>query len=138
MVSTIAAVVTVVALVIWHFRTRRHPNWSHSTDGRFYITLAYPAVAIAVYWLVQAINAADWMWMVGNLWALAAMILFVYGFNALNNDTSRHVSSAPDVSPAKSGLRGTCTAGAPLPTPNADNRGEPEAEEDVAQDGARS
>jgi hypothetical protein len=116
MASTTAAVVTVVVLAIWHLRTRRHPNWFHGKDGRFYITLGYPAVAIAVYWLVEATRSTDWAWALGNLWALAAMTFFVYGFNALNGDTSEHTSREPEVNLANSGCRGTSASGAPLPT----------------------
>ena len=47
--SSLAGVIVLVGLGLWHLRTRRHPNWSSCPDGRFYITIGYPAVVIAVY-----------------------------------------------------------------------------------------
>jgi ABC-type Fe3+ transport system permease subunit len=84
MESHIAGIITVVALCAWHLRTRRHPGWSVSADARFYITAAYPSVAIAVFWLVESTTTTSWEWVIGNVWALVAMISFVYGFDALN------------------------------------------------------
>ncbi len=84
MSSTIAAILTVATLALWHLRTRRHPCWSTSPNARFYITIGYPAVAIAVFWLVEATTTMGWEWAIGNLWALGAMVSFVYGFNALH------------------------------------------------------
>ena len=84
MSSTIAAILTVAVLAVWHLRTRRHPCWSATADARFYIVAGYPAVAIAVFWLVDATTATGWDWALGNLWALVAMVSFVYGFNALH------------------------------------------------------
>ena len=88
MSSTVAAILTVVALTGWHLRTRRHPCWSASADGRFYIVAGYPAVALAVFWLVGAATTTGWEWAIGNAWALAAMVSFVYGFNALRRAAS--------------------------------------------------
>jgi hypothetical protein len=85
--GSIVAVVAVVVLTAWHLRTRRHPSWSVSADGRFFIYMGYPMVAIAAYWLTASPTATAWEWALGNLWALAAMISFVYGFNALNRAT---------------------------------------------------
>ena len=136
--STIAAVLTVVVLAIWHLRTRRHPNWSHGTDGRFCITLGYPAVVIAVHWLVEVTSSTDWAWALGNLWALAAMTSFVYGFNALNGDTSEHTSPAPEVNPAKSGGRGICASGGPAANRECPQTTSTVAEAHVARDGAGS
>jgi hypothetical protein len=85
--GSIVAVVAVVVLTAWHLRTRTHSSWSVSADGRFFIHMGYPMVAIAVYWLTDSPTATGWEWAVGNLWALAAMIFFVYGFNALNRAT---------------------------------------------------
>jgi ABC-type Fe3+ transport system permease subunit len=82
--STLSAIATLVGLAAWHLRVRRHTNWRSSNDGRYYITLAYPAVAIAVYWLAQSATGTDWMWALGCLWALVAMVSFVYGFQELN------------------------------------------------------
>jgi hypothetical protein len=84
MSSTIAAILTVAVLAVWHLHTRRHPCWSATADARFYIVAGYPAVAIAVFWLVDATTATGWDWALGNLWALVAMVSFVYGFNALH------------------------------------------------------
>ena len=88
MISTIAAILTVATLAGWHLRTRRHPCWSTSPNARFCITAGYPAVAISVFWLVQATTTTTatlgWEWVIGNVWALGAMVSFVYGFNALH------------------------------------------------------
>ncbi|WP_206428513.1 hypothetical protein [Mycolicibacterium stellerae] len=84
MSSTVAAILTMVGLTVWHLRTRRHPCWSASADARFYIVAGYPAVAIAVFWLVGAATRTGWEWAIGNAWALAAMVSFVCGFNALH------------------------------------------------------
>jgi hypothetical protein len=100
--SSLVGIITVVALCRWHLRTRRHPNWPVCPDGRFYITIGYPAVVIAVYWLVNSSTTAGLEWALGNLWALGAMTAFVYGFNALNavserrNLIGRAVESIPD------------------------------------------
>ena len=63
-----------------------------SADARFYITAAYPLVAIAVFWLVQSTTTTSWEWVIGNVWALVAMISFVYGFNALNAASAQQFS----------------------------------------------
>ena len=89
MASSLVGVITLVALGGWHSRNRRHPNWSVAPEARFYITMGYPAVAIAVYWLMNAPAATGLDWALGNLWALAAMTSFVYGFNALNAESER-------------------------------------------------
>jgi hypothetical protein len=96
MSSIAAAILTVVVLGAWHLRTRRHPCWSASADARFYIVMGYPATAIAVFWLVEATAATAWEWVIGNLWALAAMVAFVYGFNALHrtHDQQQRTSRA--------------------------------------------
>ena len=100
--SSLVGIITVVALGGWHLRNRRHPNWSVCPDGRFYITIGYPAVVIALYWLVNSSTTAGLEWALGNLWALGAMAAFVYGFNALNavserqNLIGRAVESMPD------------------------------------------
>ena len=91
--SSLAGVITLVALGLWHLRTRRHPNWSTCPDGRFYITIGYPAVVIAVYWLLNSPTATGLEWALGNLWALGAMSSFVYGFNALDAESERQPSS---------------------------------------------
>jgi hypothetical protein len=90
MSSTIAGILTVAVLAAWHLRTRRHPGWSASADARFYIGMGYPALAIAIYWLVQSTTTTGWEWAIGNLWALVAMISFVYGFNALHRACEQH------------------------------------------------
>ena len=76
MSPAIAAILTVATLVVWHLRTRRHPNWSVCPDGRFYITIGYPAVVIAAYWLLNSSTATGLEWAIGNLWALGAMVSF--------------------------------------------------------------
>ncbi|QZT63688.1 hypothetical protein [Mycolicibacterium austroafricanum] len=90
MESTITAVAIIVVLSLWHLRNRRHPGWLASDDGRFYIQCGYPLVAVAAYALVDAPTATTWEWAIGNLWALAAMVAFVSGFEALNRATTVH------------------------------------------------
>lgn len=82
--STLAAIITLLGLLGWHLRTRRHPSWSVSADARFYIYSGYPLVAIAVFWLTKATTGTDWEWAIGNVWAFIAMVMFVRGFNALS------------------------------------------------------
>jgi hypothetical protein len=97
MATSLAAVVTLVALGTWHLRTRRRPSWFTCPDGRFYITLGYPAVIIAVYWLTNSPKIGGFEWVLGNLWALGAMIAFVCGFNALNAESERQALSHLDI-----------------------------------------
>lgn len=105
MVSTVAGIATVLILAAWHVRNRRHVGWKVSADGRYFVCLGYPMVAIAVYWLVDSPTATAWEWALGNLWALAAMVSFVYGFNALNNvpkqqqSVSQSIESLPEPAP---------------------------------------
>ena len=94
MSSTIAAVAVVVLLSAWHLRNRRHAGWRASADGRFYVMLGYPLVALAVYWLAASPAATTWEWAVGNAWAFAAVMSFVAGFGALNRVTSDHAVRA--------------------------------------------
>jgi hypothetical protein len=89
MASSLVALITVVALGVWHIRIRRHASWWTCPNGRFYITLGYPAVLIAVYWLANSSTIGGLEWALGNLWALGAMSAFVYGFNALNAESDR-------------------------------------------------
>lgn len=91
---TVAAIITLLVLVGWHLRTRRHPNWSVSPDARFYIFSGYPLVAIAVFWLTESTTGTDWPWVMGNLWAFVAMLLFVRGFNALHLATEDQHSAS--------------------------------------------
>lgn len=90
MESTITAVAIVAVLSVWHLRNRRHPGWLASSAGRCAIVSGYLLVTIAAYWLVAAPAATTWEWAFGNLWALAAMVAFVVGFDALNAATVRH------------------------------------------------
>ena len=82
--STIVTVVMVATLAAWHLKTRRYANWKFCADARFYITSGYPLVAIAVYFLSTATTGRDGTWVLGNVWALVAMVAFVCGFEALN------------------------------------------------------
>jgi hypothetical protein len=68
---------------------RRHPAWDFSPRGRFYVSIGYPMVAIAAYFLMESTTGATWAlaWCLG--WALAAGIVFVLGINALR-DVVRH------------------------------------------------
>ena len=97
MESTVTAIAIVVGLSLWHVRNRRRPGWLASDDGRFFIYLGYPLVAIAAYWLMSASGATSWQWAVGNLWALAAMACFVKGFDALHQATARHADIAQEL-----------------------------------------
>ncbi len=90
MSSTLTALAVLAALSIWHLHNRRHPGWRASSDGRFNIFCGYALVAIAAYWLTSAPTATAWEWVLGNLWALAAMLAFVTGFGALNKVTADH------------------------------------------------
>lgn len=88
--STVTALAIIVGLSAWHVRNRRHPGWLASDDGRFFIYCGYLLVSIAAYWLVSAPTATTWEWALGNAWALAAMVSFVKGFDALHRVTARH------------------------------------------------
>jgi uncharacterized membrane protein len=83
--TTLVGIAVVLALGAWHLRIRRHPNWRHSGDARFYITLGYPLVGIAVFFLANAIGHTDVNWLIGMGWALLSTSLFVYGCQALNS-----------------------------------------------------
>jgi hypothetical protein len=91
---TAAALLTVVVLSGWHLRIRRHPSWPVSKDGRFYMFSGYPMVIMAVYWLTDSPTPIGWAWAVGNMWALAAMVSFVYGFNTLDVGTRQRRAAA--------------------------------------------
>lgn len=90
MSSTITAIAIVVLSGVWHLHNRRHAGWRASPDGRFYVCLGYPLVAIAVYCMTTAPTATTWEWAIGNAWALAAASSFVAGFGALNRVTAEH------------------------------------------------
>lgn len=94
MESTITALAVITVLAAWHWRNRRHAGWLASADGRLNIYCGYALVAIAAYWLQAAPTATDWEWVVGNLWALAAMLAFVTGFDTLNRVTAEHATTA--------------------------------------------
>ena len=94
MESTITAIAVIVGLSVWHIRNRRRPGWPASYDGRFFICCGYMLVAIATYWLASAPTATAWEWALGNAWALAAMMCFVRGFEALRRATVRHAELA--------------------------------------------
>ena len=83
MFGQIVAVATVVFLCLWHMRTRRHPAWKENRNGRFCITLGYPSVTFAMYWLTQATVTTSLEWTLGISWAFVAMVFFVYGFESL-------------------------------------------------------
>ncbi len=84
MLSTFAGLAVVAAMAGWHMRTRRHRNWSASTDGRFFVGLGYPQVAIAAFWLLQFPAGAAVEWAPASAFAASAMICFATGFAALN------------------------------------------------------
>ncbi|CAN3127803.1 hypothetical protein ACNUDN_07795 [Mycobacterium sp. smrl_JER01] len=94
MLSITAAIVVVALLGAWHLRNRRHAGWQASADGRFFILCGYPLVAVAAYLLTIAPGTTTWEWAMGNAWALAAVLSFVAGFNALNAVTAEHARSA--------------------------------------------
>jgi ABC-type Fe3+ transport system permease subunit len=101
--STIAAIVTVIGLALFHLRIRRHPQWRSSADARYSITLGYPLVLIAVYWLAQSWSGSDWAWIVGSVWAVVAMVAFVQGFKALDAAPGEPPTAPPQ--PARDGRR---------------------------------
>ncbi|AFM16133.1 hypothetical protein Mycch_1331 [Mycolicibacterium chubuense NBB4] len=90
MESTISALAVIGVLSAWHLLNRRHPGWRASPEGRFFVLAGYPLVVIAVYWMASARTGTAWEWALGNAWALAAMLSFVYGFEALNRVTAEH------------------------------------------------
>jgi hypothetical protein len=93
------AVATVVFLCLWHVRTRRHPAWKESRNGRFLITTGYPLVTFAMYWLTQATVTTSLEWTLGIFWAFVAMVFFVYGFESLALEAVEQQSAAlPDQS----------------------------------------
>lgn len=94
MESTFTAVAVVVVLSVWHLSNRRHAGWRASFEGRSSIYCGYALVAIAAYWLQVAPATTTWEWVVGNLWALGAMVAFVSGFGALNRVTAEHAVTA--------------------------------------------
>jgi hypothetical protein len=94
--TTFAGLAIVVVLAAWHLRTRRHPNWRRSRDARFFITLGYPFVGVAAFFLANAVNDTSWNWAIGNVWALVAVTLFVYGFQSLDTPTPER---PPDPAP---------------------------------------
>lgn len=94
MESIVTATMLIVGLSVWHLRNRRLPGWRASDEGRFFICSGYPLLAIAMFWLVSAPSATAWEWALGNAWALASMVLFVKGFDALHSVTARHAELA--------------------------------------------
>jgi len=97
MTSTISAIAVVAVLSAWHLHNRKHAGWRASADGRFYLFCGYALIAIAAYWLVTAPTATAWEWAFGNIWALAAMVAFVFGFGHLNHVTAEHAWAAQQV-----------------------------------------
>ncbi len=110
MESTFTAVVIVAVLLLWHRHNRRHPGWRASDAGRFSILCGYALVTFAAYWLQTAPTATTWEWAFGNLWALAAMVSFVWGFESLNNATARHAEKAQEFEAIAPGERLTNAA----------------------------
>ena len=93
--TTLVGIAVILALGAWHLRIRRHPNWRHSGDARFYITLGYPLVGIAVFFLANAVGHTDVNWLIGMGWALLSTSLFVYGCQALNSPVPHPRDDAP-------------------------------------------
>ena len=94
MESAVTAIAIIAGLFGWHVHNRRHPGWLASDNGRFFIYSGYPLVAIAAYWLLSAPTTTTWEWALGNAWALAAMVSFAHGFDALHRATVRHAEFA--------------------------------------------
>ena len=100
--STVACAFAVIALAGWHLRTRRHPGWQLSADGRFHIILGYPMLMIGLYWLIVAPTMTGWEALLANVWSFAAMVTFVLGFAHLQdavdrqNAVERHLESIVD------------------------------------------
>jgi hypothetical protein len=97
MSSTITAIAIVVLCGVWHLHNRRHAGWRASPDGRFYVCLGYPLVAVAVYCMTAAPTTTTWEWAMGSAWALAAASSFVAGFGALNCVTAAHAPRAVEM-----------------------------------------
>jgi hypothetical protein len=87
-------VAIILGLSVWHARNRRRPGWLASDEGRFAIYSGYALLTVALYWLVTAPTATAWEWALGNLWALAAMVAFVKGFESLRHAATRHAELA--------------------------------------------
>ena len=100
MFGQIVAVATVVFLCLWHVRTRRHPAWKESRNGRFFITTGYPMVTFAMYWLTQATVTTSLEWTLGIFWAFFATVFFVYGFESLALEAAEQQSAARSDTPA--------------------------------------
>jgi predicted membrane channel-forming protein YqfA (hemolysin III family) len=102
MFGQIVAVATVVLLCSWHMKTRTRPEWKESRNGRFFVTLGYPSVTFAMYWLTQATVTTSLEWTLGVSWAFVAMIFFVYGFESLALEAAEQQSAPrPDQSAAR-------------------------------------
>ncbi|MET0897805.1 MAG: hypothetical protein ABWY45_07840 [Mycobacterium sp.] len=90
MVTAVTAIVVAVALGLCDRRARRHPAWDFSPRGRFYVSIGYPMVAIAAYFLMESSSGAPWALALCLGWALAASTVFVLGFTALRDVVRRH------------------------------------------------
>ena len=90
MVTSVTAIVVAVALGLCDRRVRRHPAWDFSPRGRFYVSVSYPMIAIAAYFLMESSNGTDWALALCVGWALAAITTFALGFIALNDVVHTH------------------------------------------------
>lgn len=83
MVTTVTAIAVAAGLLAVHRHIRRHPAWAVSARARFCVSIGYPMVAIAAYFVVAAPAQTGWDWVFGLAWAVAAIASFTAGLTAL-------------------------------------------------------
>jgi hypothetical protein len=83
MVTTVTAIAVALALLAVDRYIRRHPAWGVSGHARFCVSIAYPMVVIATYFLAAVPTQTGWDWVFGLVWAVAALVSFATGFEAL-------------------------------------------------------
>ena len=90
MVTPVTAIAVAVALALCDRRFRRHPAWDFSPRGRFYVSISYPMIAVAAYFLMESSNGTAWAWALCLGWALAAISVFAIGYAALSDVVRQH------------------------------------------------
>lgn len=90
MVTPVTAILVAIALGLCDRQFRRHPAWDVCPRGRFYVSISYPMIAIAAYFLMESSNGTAWAWALCLGWALAAITVFAIGFAALSDVVRQH------------------------------------------------